>query len=109
MAMVLPFEVVVKAFSRRLRSEDYGGLLSGVNAHPDDETKVRREHPTQCGTLTLYMPCTPGTASISHVAWEIDRTSADWVSREQTLWGGVHGGMRIALVGTSRLYSRERV
>jgi hypothetical protein len=53
MAIILPFEVVVKAFSRTLRSEDYGGLLSGVNAHPDDETKVRRENPTQRGTFAL--------------------------------------------------------
>jgi hypothetical protein len=109
MAMVLPFEVVVKAFSRRLRSEDYGGLLSGVNAHADDETKVRREHPTQCGTLTLYMPCTPGTASISHVAWEIDRTSEDWVSRGRTLRGGVNDDVRIALVKDSTLYFRKEV
>jgi len=50
MAIILPFEVVVKAFSGRLRSEDYVGLLCGVNAHPDDETKVKRDDPTECGT-----------------------------------------------------------
>ena len=48
MAIILPFEVVVKAFSRRLRSEDYGGLLCGVNVRAEEETKVRR-HPTSTG------------------------------------------------------------
>jgi hypothetical protein len=77
MAILLPFEVGVKAFSRRLRSEDYGGLLSGVNAHPDDETKVRREHPTQRGTFTLYVACTPGTASTSHTTWDVEQISEE--------------------------------
>ena len=44
----------MKAFSRILRSEDYGGLLRGVNGRVDDETKVKREPPTQHGTLALY-------------------------------------------------------
>jgi hypothetical protein len=45
--------LVVKALSRRLWSEDYVGLLSGVNAQPNDETKVRRGNPTERGTFAL--------------------------------------------------------
>jgi len=67
----------VKAFSHTLRSEDYGGLLCGVNAPAGDETKVKREHPTQRGTLALYMACMPGTASASHAAWDIDMITSN--------------------------------
>ena len=95
----------MKAFSGRLRSEDYVGLLCGVNAHPDDETKVKRDNPTECGTSRCNA-CTPHTASISHVAWEIDRTSEDWVSPVAQAPRS-RDAVRIALVGASRLYSRE--